>query len=47
MDDRPPPAGAERVICPKCGAVIYPGDVACQICGYFYGSDPDRDDARA
>ncbi|MDX9894350.1 MAG: zinc ribbon domain-containing protein [Desulfofustis sp.] len=44
MGDRQPAEAGERVICPKCGAVIYPGDVACQICGYFYGSAQGDDD---
>lgn len=47
MEELLPPAGTDRIVCPKCGAVIYPGDVACQICGYFYGSAADGDDAGA
>lgn len=27
--------------CPRCGARIYPGDIACQLCGYVMGSDDD------
>lgn len=27
--------------CPRCGARIYPGDIACQICDYPIGSRDD------
>jgi ribosomal protein L37E len=36
---------ADYIICPRCGARVYRNDVACQLCGYFIGSDTDCDDA--
>jgi ribosomal protein L37E len=37
----------DYIICPRCGARVYRSDVACQLCGYFVGSDMDGDDAGA
>ncbi|MDX9896714.1 MAG: hypothetical protein RBS34_14790 [Desulfofustis sp.] len=39
----PAPMGTVKPgqFCPRCGARIYPGDIACQLCGYVVGGHDD------